>query len=93
MTAKEWVEFLLKIVAKILTSCLLNKAEKKLSKQKERELEQLRKYRKKKSRNLNLKNQRRQIKLEFEKKGAKVSIKMEITEYVIEIIFSILSET
>lgn len=50
----------------------------------------MKKYKKKKSKNIYNKNQKRQIKLKYEKKGFKINLTFDITEYVIDNFFNIL---
>ena len=89
MCKEEWNKLIFNLAALILKSTVLSKLEKR----KKKELAQLKKYRRKNSRNINLKNQKRQIKINFKKKGVKVNLAFDATEYVLrnflEILFSI----
>ena len=87
MNTTDWVTLVIKLALLVLKTVLL----KRLNKQKNNELNKLKKFRKKKSKNLKLKNQKRQVKIKFEKKGFKVNVTFDITEYVLENFLNILA--
>ncbi len=87
MDSTDWITLVIKLAMLVLKTVLRER----LNKQKKKELDLLKKFRKKKSKNLKLKNQRRQVKLNFEKKGFKVDITFDITEYVLENFLNILA--
>ena len=87
MKATDWILMATKLGMLILRHVL----GKKLNSRKKKELDKLKKFRKKKSRNVKLKSQRKQIKLKIEKKGFKIDLTFDITEYVLENFFDILT--
>ena len=87
MNTTDWVTLFLKLSMLILRSVLL----KRLDKRKKNELNKLKTFKKKKSKNIKFKKTTRQIKLNFEKKGFKINLTFDITEYVLENFLNILA--
>ena len=87
MKTADWINLVIKLAMLILKTVLL----KRLNTKKKNELKKLKKYKKKKSKNIYYKNQKRQVKLKYEKKGFKINLTFDITEYVIDNFFNILA--
>ena len=87
MSNWDWIALFTKLGMLVL-KFVLNR---RLNKQKKQELDKLKKFRRKNSRNIKLKNQTKQIKLKFAKKGFKVDLTFDITGYVLENFLDILT--
>lgn len=86
MSSADCTKLVLKLASLVIKTTLL----KRLNSKQKKELNSLKKYRKKNSRNIKLKAQKRQIKIQFKKKGFKIQLKLDITEYVLENILNII---
>ena len=88
MENADWINLFIKLAMLILKTVLL----KRLNTRKKNELKQLKKYKKKyRITKKNCKILRRQIRLKYEKKGFKINLTFDITEYVIDNFFNILT--
>ncbi len=87
MKTADWITLVIKLAMLILKTVLL----KRLNTKKKNELKKLKNYKKKKSKNMYYKNQKCQVKIKYEKKGFKVNLTFDITEYVIDKFFNILT--
>ena len=87
MRKGDWITFALRIAIRILEKNFL----KRLDKKKKKELSELKKLRKKNSRNINLKSQKRQLKINFKKKGANINFVFDITSSVLTTFWDILT--
>ena len=87
MENEDWVNLVIKLAMLILKTVLL----KRLNTKKKNELKKLKKYKKRKSKNIYYKNQKRQVKIKYEKKGFKIHLTFDITEYVIDNFYNVLT--
>ena len=86
MTVSEWLILLVEFIAIVAQKSLA----KSLTKDKKRQFEQLRKYRKKNSRNLYLKAKKTRINLCYKYKGVGIELTIDIAEYLINTFWQLL---